>query len=1321
MTMYVINPVQAVGAFLPNVYISNIILRSDTGYTKNEINPHIDYPGEGTVIRGDGSLQVELALTIKDVLGAGGTSQWFSAGALPGGDSLKDYIKVNIVQAYTADSVREWSGKMVSQNIYTDQAQLITGTGISYMSLDLSEFGTGDDLSRYITEFDKNGNAIKSISKTILSSDDEWLPGSANHSTNLPAEPTDLAYFVWTSINLDNLARHFGFGPASYPQGSQQIGKVNSDAVYRNNKMVKEGYVFFEATQNGDELAKTDRLWTGPVHFNDGKYMGGAIHDPSAPRSQHPYLIRQAFPNTKIQDFRVVARLDKLELNFATFQNEILQALTKNRRVIDNDNVRFSYFTDINLSRDQNNNCRFMFGLDLRKLVRENTPYSNLFAVRQQDNPPWLREVMNKVQILSMKIYRQRVVGSSETGTTPYYFPGDNSFDPASKLSKFDSALARGQRNTGTPASPKYISFDPTDELIIDGGEISAETGKTFIGSGAASVDGVSTIRQITNIHNNNSQGIYYYTGTDANMSGNSDGYYQYRVELEIEDGVVEFLNEKRAVLLDELKKIKAYYNEGSKTSITRTGIDNNNPHIDFGGEGILSPQEQVQSANFDPTTNRFTQTFQNSAMGISWGRSALTGGVGMKYVQILQIFVELSGPEKMNIMNTLNLYVSPKAGNPQGCLAVMNLYDNLITFLNSAIGVQKERGVNLPKDTDATNAAGTSNNVFESDVASSTEPSMNTFTISHTFSDYYDANLPLNTGFDFLGADYNNLPKIPVDTGLRVIDSDTWKTSIVSKELTKLFNGINSRIDLPDFVSTGIVPDNTLRRTDFSYLTPAVVYGGQNVTLPMVGRGIAEPPNISDRDFMNMMGSWLSTLGSGMTNTNTLQEKVADFLSYNYNLTATPVPNVSERLNPPGTITTEGPSANANHDYIEASNSQTSENHKAFAVFWNLISNGVVSQGSRAGISLPEGSSQKSIGYYNPQSPDGFKTAFEWSIPTSDSLNLGGRERQIAGGSVNAQQTTSRSDGIQTQALSRTALMQQKLNNLPNVVKALIRFNYENYSLTQGKDFGGGALKAEIDNFLKSEPFESPTLSPKARILFETIGEIQYLDGYKPTKYSLNENEIEEFSSGMPIWKTLDRAAYNRIGTGTTPKALLCRIRPWESGVFKIQRHPGNDLPTYEEYFVLNAGMAPLASPHREPETYTDIIPSSPLDPPESSFPPVYTVATNWVAEEIINNVTAAPPLPPVTTAVPGATGGSFTAANAAQMQQNAVAAANAAGDNSSGAPTAPTLPGAAGSTFAPASGQQSSGQQSSGQQSATSTPNPLSGLGTGGGNSGY
>jgi len=1199
MTNYAINPVQVVGEFLPNVYIDKITLRSDTGYTTKRTNPHIDYPGEGTTSRGDGSLQVELALTIKDILGAGGSSRWFSAGALPNGETLKDYVMVNIVQAYTLDAIKEWSTKVASSDFTYDfnSGELIAGPGASSISLSLTEFGSVPELSRYITEFDKNGNAIKNVSKIILSSDDAWTPGVAGQSIDLPSEPTDLAYFVWTSINLDDLAQHFGFGPAAYPDGSQTTSKINSDVVYRNNKMVKEGYIFLEAVQNGNNLTKTDKLWVGPVHYlrgaggSDGHYMGGKSHDPTVPRSQQPYLIRQTVPNNKIQDFRIVSRLDKLELNFSTFQNEILQAITKNKRIIDNENMKFSYFTDINLSRDQDNNCRFMFGLDLRKVVRENTPYSKLFAVSQQENPPWLREVMNRVRILSMKIYRKRVAGSSETGTTPYYFPNNGIFDPPSKLRAFDSGLARSQRNIGTPTEPKYVSYDPTEEVIIDGGEIRLADGSLgFIGSGSASMDGVSTMRQIKNIYNNSAQGIYYYTGTDAKMSAKSDGYYQYKVELKIEDGVVEFLNDKRAELLIELKNLKQYYNDGSKTS-------------------ARFASGTKQAANYDPTTNRFTQAFQNSAMGIAWGRSARMGGVGMKYVQILQIFVDLTGSEKVNIMNTLNLYVSPIAGNPQGCLAVMNLYDNLISFINQAIGVQKERGTNLPKADDAMNATGTSNNVFESDVGSSAQPSMNTFTITHTFSDYYDANLPLNTGFDFLGADYNGFPKIPTETGLRVISNDRWKTSIVSKELTKIFNGINSRIDLPEFLSPGIVPgivpDNTLRRTDFSYLTPAVVYGGHNVTLPMIGQNMGDPPNISSRDFMNMAANSLAVMANGFADTNTLQETVADFLSYNYNLTAIPVPSPAIRINAPGTLP-DGPSATPNWDYVGGSNAQARENRMAFNVFWGLISNGVVNEGNRAGVSLPEGSNQKSIKYYNPQEPNGFYNALDASVLSTES--------------------------------DRAALIKAAMDKLPNPIKALIRYNYENAALTAGRDYGGGALKSQIDDFLKSEPFENPLLSSKARILFETIGEIQYLDGYGQTEYSLNKNDVMEFSAGMPIWKTLDRRAYNDIGGGENSKALLCRIRSWESDVFKIKRHPGNDLPTYEEYFILNAGSAPLASIHSGDEEYT----TPPPPPPQSSIPPTYTVTTNWAVKEITTaGDLATPPTTSDTTAGPGTTGG--------------------------------------------------------------------------------
>tara|TARA_R110002012_G_scaffold2081_2_gene9947 strand:+ start:4326 stop:8201 length:3876 start_codon:yes stop_codon:yes gene_type:complete len=1289
MTNYVINPVQTVGEFLPNVYINKITLRSDTGYTQSKFqqNPHIDPTAEqtaqgiveGAMEHGDGSLQVEIALTLKDVLGAGGTSQWFSSGRISNGKTLKDYVMVNVVQAYTPAAITEWSRKMAAGNIYNNAAQLITGAGISYISLSLSEFGAADSLSRYTTEFDAGGNAIKNIGKSIFSTDAAWKPGDAAHNPALPASPTDLAYFVWTSIDLDLLARDFNIDTTIFPEdGSQMISKVNSDVVFRNNKMIKEAYVFFEAIRTGNNLTRTDKLWTGPTHYHSGVqseyegYMGGQRHIADATRIEQPYLMRQAVPNTKIEDFRVTTRLDKLELNFSTFENEILQALTQNRRVIDDNNLKFSYFTNINLSRDQDNNCRFMFGIDLRKIVRENTPYSKLFSVSAQENPPWFIEVMKRVRILSMKIFRKRVAGSSETGTTPYYFPSDATFDPPSNLRSFDGALTRNTRNVGTSADPKYVSYDPAKELILDAGEVHGGSNGDllFIGDGQASVDRASTITQLKNVYTNNFRQLYYYTGTDATMSSKSDGYYQYVLELEIEDGVVEFLNEKRAELLVELEKLKQYYNDGTKTAAVYGSGD-------------------TQTAHFDPTTNRFTQAFQNSPGGVNWPKS-----VGMKYVQVLQIFTELTSEEKVLFMNTLNLYVSPKSGNPQGCLAVMNLYDNLITFINSAMGVQKERGINLPKDVDATNSTGTSNNVFDVDVGTSGQPSLNKFKVQHTFSDYYDANMPSNTGYDFLGAGYNgpNFPRIPDTTGLRVVSNDRWQTSIVSKELTKIFNGINSRIDLPNFIEGGITPDNTLRRTDFSYLTPAVVYAGPSVTLPMIGQNTEIPPNISERDFMNMSAGSLTTITNNITDTNTLEERVADFLSYNYNLTVVPSPNPTVRLNPPGTITTEGPASSPILDYIEGANAQTNENLKAFSVFWNLISNGVVSQGNRAGVSLPEGSSQKSISYYNPGESSGFKNALLAAIAPSDP--------------------------------DRTALIKGKMDNLPNSVKALIRYNYENYSLTQGQDFGGGALKPQIDNFLSSEPFENPTFSSKARILFETIGEIQYLDGYGQTKYSHNGSDVMEFSTGMPIWKTLDRDAYSRIGnlSAENAKALLCRIQPWESDVFKIKRHPGNDLPTYEEYFILNAGNAPLARTHSRDEEFT--IPASPIEPyiPQ---PPEYTLNTNWVVEEITTpgNLVAAESPPPPTTAVPGAPGGTFTAANASQMQQNiqaSVATSNTAGDNSSGAPMQSSLPGAAGSNFAPASGQQTSNQQSSGQQSATST-NPLGGLSSGGSGGNY
>jgi len=1187
MSNYVINPEQTVGQFLPNVYISQITLRSDTGYSLNEINPHIDYPGEGTQIRGDGSLQVELAITVKDVLGPGNISQWFSAGTLPNNTSLKQFVNINIVQTQTKEATARWSMNMAQPDKLYAGSRIDPGNGASVYVMSLNDFDNGESLERHISEFDNQGNSVKNISTTITSDDRAWKPGVPGSKLGVPPKPTDLAYFVWASFDILGLADVFEL------QGSKLIdasnhhaplnGKLNSDVVFKNGKLVKNGYVFFEAIRlSNGKLQKTDRIWNGRVHYHKNGpggyegYMGGQFHDGNATRAQQPYLFRQTVANNKIQDFRIVNRLDKLELNFSNLQNDLLRALNTERRSIIED-TKFSYFTELMMSRDRDNNCRFLFGLDLRKLVRENSPYSTIFTVADNKNPRWLQEAMKKVQILSMKVYRKRTVGSSEVGTSPYYYPGDHHFEPVPKLDKFDNALLRNHRN-GT-------SYDPSEELLIDASEVETAPGFKFIGDGAASMDGRSTMRQINGIFNNSTRAINFYTGTDAGMSTLTDGYYQYKIEIEVRDSVVDFLIEKRATLMEQLKKLKQYYNEGTKT-------------------GNKFASGKVQEAYYNPTTNRFTQAFIDYAT--SWPKDAPS-----KYIDTLKIFSNLSDDDTRDYTRVLTSYVNPSTGNPQGCLALMNLYDNLVSFINRAIGIQKEKPFEAPKDNDPMNAAGTSNNVFETDVGSAGRPYVKTFKIEHTFSEYYDGNLPQNVGYDFLGAGYNiGLTDTPSKTGLRVIPSDVFKDEIVRKELLKIFNDTSSRIDMhgiatKTFGSEHISPSNNLQETDFSFLTPSVVYSSDS-TLAMIGQNTDAAPNINTRQFMNMTMGNVQNATNTLISTNSLEEKTADFLSYNYNLTAIPSPEPRTSINPPGTNTDNVPSSTPNEDYEQLSNAQASQNIQAFQVFWDLISNGVVSDGNRAGVQLPEGTNQKSVKYYSSEEVNGFWDAFVDSIPA----NLP----------------------------DRTAKITSAINQLPNAIKALIRYNDETVALTFNRNYGEGALKTPIDSFLQSEPFASPNLASRARILFETINEIQYLDAYGMTEYAIGDEKIEEHTTAIPVWKTLNRNIFNQIGNidpSKGPKALICRMRSWESDTFKTQRHPANDLPTYEKYFILNTSPTDLPRDNERPEEpiFSAETPDTPEniignpDSTDSSDPWVDYVATNWDADDIISNLTPAPP----------------------------------------------------------------------------------------------
>ena len=1138
MPSYIIDPKQIVGEGLPTIYINRITLSGD-----------------------DDNINVELVVTAKDIVGAGDTTQWSKAGELPNGKTVADYIKVAVYQTTTRESAIQMSTTLLTRDpTLIAQTLLQLTNGLSFREYDLSEFQ-----SNQLREYDSQGNYVLNAAKTINL--DEL------HNFSRPfKKPDNLSYFVWSFLDLESLSKDFqinGESVAYLFQGvTNTYGKSNSDTVFRNGNLVSEGFVFYEATLNGPNavLTKTNKLWAGAYHYHKDfpytipgtsntitytGYMGGAIHDPT---QNQPLLMRQTVNNNKIQDFRSVERIDKLQLDFSSIQNNLLQSFNGNRRIIDKKG-KFSFFTDAWITRDIDNNSRFIFGIDLRKIVRENTPYSILFSTENYENPAWLSAAMNKVKINSLKIFRKRIQGSSELTPNPYYFPGDNKFSPVTSPREFNDGILRIKRKVNDELT---VYVDPADELIVESSEIRTSSPQPEFRY--LSIDGKSEIRQVGGIHGNSD--IIYYSVTDGGMSGLTDGFYQYRVEIELQDSLVDFLIEQRNLLLESKEALVDYYESATST---RSSVENG---------------YKKQQSYYDPSTNRFTQAFINSDV-ITPNQSVIV------YLNTMSLFTKVTNIN--NVGNNLLSYIGKSTGNPKGILTLINLHDQLISFINMGIGIEKDKSSSVPKTDEPNNSTGAGASVFKTDVG--TKSKIKSYRVETTFSDYFNANLAKANGYDFIGTTQEDIQ----DPGLRIISTETWENTIVPNENNKLFIGSEANVTLFSFegklIDDGRArPGNSLQESDYSYFTPSLVYSG-DLQNPI---SMTNTENLDNNDFINTsIGTTINAAGSnGIIKTNSIQDKTADFLSYNYNLTVVPTEEPKKQIFTPDDGTPISDVVYTLEDYKNQSNAQASANINSFGLFWSLISDGVITEGDRGNVAAPP--PKKSIEYYNVNNANGFYNLF----------------KQAYGDDITS-----------------------ALNALPNSIKALIKYNDDVTSYINGRTSSPAALKNGINDFLQTDPFLSPGTISRANLMFDIIGEIQYLDGYGTTEYEVNGQNINEVSSRMPMWKRLDRVSYNTIGgNSSTPSRIICRIVPWESDIMKTERNAQTNLPSYENYFILETSDTNLAvdntrvrTASAEPQDTPENIIGNDDRPNDSSNPMVDAIASNWDFEDVISNVAAA------------------------------------------------------------------------------------------------
>ena len=1222
MTNYIINPEEIIGTTIPNVYISRITLEGG-GFTQSRFqdNPHIDPNPNSEITEGGRTytdeLNVTLQLTLKDAT-SNNLSKWFSGGEIEAFDSnedrktLKDYIKVVVIRSTTTEATQAWSNVAADPSKFhrTLLRPLIVGPrGTSKYEFFLSELDGSKDLERHYQEYDSAGNSVRNISKNVMSSSD-WEMQNEDHPPRLSTNPQHLAYFAWCQFDIETFVNEYkidGIENMRDRMGLRNfgsiIGSIKSDIVFKNGELVKNSSFFVigrrEILGTTAKVIPTDHIWAGPTHRSHPERNYGTAQNPIyydgwiggtefSMLGRTPFLVRKTVSNTKIQDFRIAKRINKLNIDLSNLENKVLRLVDKNQQSVIK-GIKFSYFTEISLSRDKDNNCRFFFGIDLRKMVRENSIYSKLFS----KNSRWLNEIMNDVRIVSMRIFRKRVQGSSELSGSPFHFANKHEFDPIHRLKKFSSGVSRESRRIGVndaadgiatsalpqsdSASPlqeirqrrKIISYDPSDELIIDAVELPVPTGGYTLIADSNTTDGKSAIKKFGNIYAESiSPGIHYYTGVDGRMSEITDGFYQYRIELEILDNSISFLETHRQDLSDLEASFEEYFQLASAPGINGIkDLSRGDPHTTTINNYA---SRQAHEANFDPTTNRFTQSFINSVSTQQWKNL----NFAQKYVNILKIFVELSDENELVIKDALNVYISPQTGNLQGCLLFLELLHKLMSVMERAIGVQK--GHAKDKDSTGTNATGQTSTILESNIEKAGSAKPKTFKMKHTFSSYYNGNLPKNVGLDFLGTGLNDIPTVPTNVGLRVITSNTFQNTIVPKEIKKIFKDTGSSIQLRGVQARGITGINpSLETTSFSYFTPAIIKTPTR-DIAVVPNGDSPAPDNDASDFADCAviadtfnASYVTNVFNGTVNQDPPDDpdpadddnqdttsrwesggfgEIFSFLSYNFNLTVDSINPPTNPPVPPGDTNSSAPSTLSEIECGQSSDNQTVPERKAVGVFRDLLFNGWLFANS------PPKPGKKSIVFYNANNPNGFMKARD------------------------------RLDAIH-------------ITNLPNQIKALIEFNDQEVASLEGGENHLSPLNRNIENLLASEPFTTPKLRSKVRFLFETIGEIEVFTGFENVEYGQEEGKLAlsqmvernsylpgniepegvltiESSTARPVWTRLTRSIYSKAQTAS--QYLLCRIRRWENFIFKVQKEDGQELPIYEEYFLLEAGTTP-------------------------------------------------------------------------------------------------------------------------------------------------
>ncbi len=1189
------------GTIVPTVYIKNVTLEnSATGLpqhlnTNDRINPHVDAGDtnlDAITTTGEEPFKVTVDFLIKENLGNTFneiTTTWSDETTLQNYTNIQMMLFSNsfiakIIQYDPAlvnnpDGIKimEAVYYLASENLLTSdeiaQAETIGFTNSSFQQpfseaifdlkpgitfaqlvsnyLDLFIDGVVADKALNLGDAMKNGTGIQYgdyPQLTQYAEVDEDGKKVVNYQftkvlyvPDFYANTNYLSLVVAPYMDIQGLGANFDvdleflLGPDNT---STPYGKVKTQNIITNGKVVSNSVVYY--------LEDDMSVWTGHIHSNNGVLMTGKYFKPDSRK-----VVAKTVNNSTVQDFRIIDRIAKLKFDLSFLQTDKVSLAEAYKFTRDKTDVlkQPAYFSKNYVSRGIDGSAKFLFGMDLYSFVREQTTFGSLL-LPEQANEINMSIARALIGIASLKVKRRRVDVVPQSNRLGTYNAQEIPFktgylgEPHIDVEEIVKDVIIAKQAQMQPLQMSFSSlanstFEAVDFSVPENGD----SGK------------------LANV------GFQFFTGMDSDVATQTDGHYQYGVELEIIDATPAIITSKITSLITSYRTMMGYYNFCK----------------------IPGKQYNVNSGRFRPVLNNYY---------IAINKEPWLNPI-KDLTNVIRDFKDKNENfDAEDFQDQLELICHPATGSPRGVESVLKLILNAATklaeiagtTLNFATIAQVASLVNPDGTADANFNKPIDNKIF------ATAPDKRTIKVEYYFDDSFDTEVPKKYGYDYLTSTGDSATAPFGGLGLATIQGDDFNTRM-NLEMQKYFESTspeNFEITNPTNGKT-YTPGDTALTSLFSYLTPASVnLGTGQVKSALLGQSLGftgvDATKFSLLPFNNAMeadkylfnkrafsyiatkiinfnnNATLPVYDNTTTSDNTLLSGYENSIKF-YTQQILANKNCVSGLS--GKSTTDTKNSNDGNglfmsDFLTNAIDQADGLNDS-KIKLDELANDPLSISYKGGaentlfLTFIYGSSAQNYGIASTKAPASIAEGKQEVTFDFDFFQIGADtpNKPAIEGTILTKKIAGQPSGTPPEGQA-PILVQNELKKLPNQIKSIL-LQYDSETQVKHK------WNTQTDPDKNSN---NPYYKASIAINYRNIKRVEYLAGFDYSSLPVTNGGTSPVNAliGRPTWKLLTPEIYgDNIGT-----TLFCRLKTYEDKDYGIVPMESLNMPVFDEFFLL-------------------------------------------------------------------------------------------------------------------------------------------------------